>query len=192
MEPEMNERLDGRSGSDGDRVERLLSALEPADLPPFFTERLLARLRRAGRPRHAWARSPRLAWSVASASVAALIVAVYLGALSPAPAPPGRAIGVAPVMPVDNSIVGAGDVQIVASIEPAIEGGLVRLFLDDRDVTGLAEVAEGYVFYSPDEPLDEGEHIVTIQVRDSSGAMLRDFSWLFRATNGRHRGDERV
>lgn len=194
MSADRKTRGGGTDRSHDDRVERLLEELEPAELPPFYTERLLARMRRAETRRRGWAASPRLAWSVAALSVAVLAVVLYTGILGPRGLP-GAAVappGVAPVMPVDNSVVGAGDVQIVASVEPAVEGGLIRLFLDERDVTGLAEVAEGYVFYSPEEPLEEGEHIVTIEVRDASGAMLRDFSWLFRAVNGGRRGDERV
>lgn len=181
-------------GPEDERLERLLEELEPAELPPFYTERLLARIHRTEPRRGRWARSPRLAWSVAAVSVAALVVVLYAGVIGPrgVPAAPATRAGVAAVMPVDNSVVGAGDVQIVASVEPAVEGGLIRLLLDERDVTGLAEIAEGYVFYSPEEPLEEGEHIVTIEVRDASGAVIRDFSWLFRALNGGHRSDERV
>lgn len=187
-------------------MEQLLSELRPVELPPFYRTRLLARIRAAaGAP--AWAerlRSPAFAWSVATVSVAALVlVLVMVGqrGAGPGPGAPGAgpalsvamASGIDPVMPADNSVVGAGDVEIVAAIHPPIEGGLIRLYVDDVDVTGLAEVTESYVMYSPREKLEEGEHIVTIEIRDASGATLKDMSWLFYALNGgRASSDDRV
>jgi hypothetical protein len=88
-------------------------------------------------------------------------------------------------MPADNAVVGAGDVEIIASIYPALEGGTVRLYVDERDVTGLAEVTDSYVMYSPAERFAEGEHLVTIEIRDGTGRKLKDVSWLFYTLNGR-------
>ena len=52
-------------------------------------------------------------------------------------------------------------------------------------MTGLADVTSEYVMYSPSERLEEGEHIVTIEIRDASGRKLKDVSWLFYTLNGR-------
>jgi hypothetical protein len=174
-------------------VEELLQELSPVDLPPFYRTRLLARLRAASE-RPSWRerlREPRLAWSVAGACVVALVLVVlYAGRTTapPASVAPGLRIvdaSIDPVIPADNSVVSAGDVEIVAAIYPPIEGGIVRLYVDERDVTGLAEVTESYVMYSPAERLEEGEHIVTIEITDATGHKLKDASWLFHTLNGR-------
>lgn len=183
----------GRVSLDEDRVEGLLRSLRPVDLPPFYRTRLLARLR-ATSARPTWRdrlREPRLAWSVAGACVVALILVVlYTGRAPspPAPFPPGVPMAdssIDPVMPADDSVVAAGDVEIVAAISPPIQGGIVRLYVDERDVTGLAEVTESYVMYSPADRLEEGEHIVTIEISDGAGHRLKDVSWLFHTLNGR-------
>lgn len=188
----------------GDRIEELLQELTPVDLPPFYRTRLLARIRAATRE-PSWAeriRAPRFAWSVAAVSIVALVLTVAyvrLGAPWQAPGAYEERIAQAPessvdlVMPADNAVVGAGDVDIVAAIYPPIESGIVRLYVDQRDVTGLAEVTSDYVMYSPTEKLEEGEHIVTIEIRDASGRKLKDVSWLFYTLNGRAAAaDERV
>ncbi len=197
-------------------VERLLAELSPVEPPPFHRERLLARLRQeAARP--AWSRalqSPRLAWAVAAVCIVALAVTLTLrsdtgdGLLPGQRAvPPGDAVAVAPgetgpafaadvalVMPTDSAVVGAGNVEIVAAIQPPLEaGGIVRLLVDDRDVTSLADITDSYVMYSPTDRFDEGEHIITIEISDGSGRTLRNVSWLFYALNGgRTSLDERV
>jgi hypothetical protein len=184
-----------------ERVEELLRELPRAELPPFHTERLKARVREASGV-VSWTerlRSPRLAWAVAGACVVALVaivLSVDRGVPVPVPSAPGLNItqaNIDPVTPADNSVVGAGDVEIVAAIYPPIEQGTVRLYVDDMDVTGLAEVTGSYVMYSPAEKLEEGEHIITIEIQDGSGRMLRDVSWLFYTLNGEHSSqDERV
>ena len=61
------------------------------------------------------------------------------------------------------------------------------------DVTGLAEVTGSYVMYSPTESFEEGEHIITIEIRDGSGRKIRDASWLFYTLNGRRQdADDRI
>ena len=188
-----------------DRLEEALSELRQVELPPFYRARLLARVR-AARGRSSWAerlRSPQFAWSVSAVSVAALVVfAVLMGTRGDVPGPavplgvPTSAYAstlIDPVMPAGNSVVGAGDVEIVAAIEPPVAGALIRLFVDEVDVTGLAEVTDSYVMYSPGELLAEGEHIITIEIRDASGAMVKDASWLFYTMNGQHGSpDDRV
>jgi len=183
-------QVDEGNGSEIDRkIERLLDELSPVDLPPFYRTRLLARIREAAR-RPLWSerlRSPALAWSVAAVCVAAVVLIGTQARRGSPPAVPGVqvvAAGIDPVTPVDNSVVGAGNVEIVAAIYPPLEDGSVRLYIDDRDVTGLADVADSYVMYSPSEKLEEGEHIVTIEIRDASGNQLRGVSWLFYALNG--------
>jgi hypothetical protein len=198
-------RLADGSGGDGrpsdEKVEKLLRELEPAELPPFYTERLKAKARAAAGSR-TWAerlRSPQLAWAVAGVCVVALVI-VYASmdrsAPIPTPAVPGvsaASANIDPVTPIDNSVIGAGDVEIVAAIYPPIEQGTIRLYVDEVDVTGLAEVTDSYVMYSPPEKLEEGEHIITIEIRDGTGAMLRDTSWLFYTLNGEKQPlDDRV
>lgn len=176
-----------------ERIEELLQQLDTVDLPPFYRTRLLARLREA-EGRGIWRarlRSPRLAWSVAAVCVAALaLVAVHYGRVSPTvqimPEMQLASSSIDPITPADNSVVSAGNVEIVASIYPPIEGGIVRLYVDERDVTGLAEVTDSYVMYSPPDRFDEGEHIVTIEISDGFGVKLRDVSWLFYTLNGAH------
>lgn len=176
-----------------ERMEELLQDLHPVDLPPFYRTRLLAKIRAASET-SAWRerlRAPALAWSVAGACIVALVLVVlYTGRTHSPSTPMAPSIQIAdasidPVMPADNSVVGAGDVEIVAAIYPPIEGGIVRLYVDERDVTGLAEVTESYVMYSPPERFEEGEHIVTIEITDRSGLKLKDVSWLFYTLNGR-------
>jgi hypothetical protein len=179
-----------------DRMEELLQELTPVDLPPFYRTRLLARVREASRE-PSWAarvRAPRFAWSVATICVVALVLTVTQMKLrSPLRSPGAEDASVAvayepsvePVMPADNSVVGVGDVDIVAAIYPPVENGIVRLYVDERDVTGLADISSDYVMYSPPEGLEEGEHIVTIEIRDASGRKLKDASWLFYTLNGR-------
>jgi hypothetical protein len=190
-----------RTRLDDEKVEELLRELPTAELPPFYTERLQARVRAAAGAA-SWAarlRSPGLAWAVAGACVLALVV-ILTSANRSAPVPmlpaPGMSVAQAnidPVTPVGNSVVGAGDVEIVAAIYPPIEQGIVRLYVDEMDVTGLAEVTGSYVMYSPAEKLEEGEHIITIEIQDDSGRKLRDVSWLFYTLNGEHRSvGERV
>ena len=190
---------DTRRDAGEDRVGRLLEELRPVDLPPFYRTRLLARLRESRR--RSWAerlRTPQVAWAVAGASVVALFVILFTTRTGEAPFPgvprvdsvPGGdvaaiASGIEPVMPADNAVVSAGDVEIMAAIHPPVEGGIIRLFVDERDVTGLAEVTESYVMYSPGERFEEGEHIVTIEIRDGSGRKLTDMTWLFHTLNGR-------
>jgi hypothetical protein len=195
----MTQREDKRTGEgeklSEEKVERLLEELRPVDPPAFYRTRLLARIRAAAE-RPTWRdrlRAPALAWSVAGACVVALVLVVlYAGRPGVRPSPIGTGIGIAeasidPVMPADNAVVGAGDVEIVAAIYPPIEGGIVRLYVDERDVTGLADVTESYVMYSPRERFEEGEHIVTIEISDRSGRKLKDVSWLFHTLNGRER-----
>ncbi len=187
-------RREDRNGRiDEERVENLLRELGTVDLPPFYRTRLLAKMREAGK-RSDWRerlRSPRLAWTVAVVCVAALAIVAVRGAhvstaeqLLPDVAVASSSID--PITPADNSVVSAGDVEIVASIYPPIAGGIVRLYVDERDVTGLAEVTDSYIMYSPPEKFEEGEHIVTIEVSDGSGLRVRDVSWLFYTLNGEH------
>lgn len=195
-----------KTGVSDERVERLLSELRPVELPPFYTERLQARVRAASAGR-SWAerlRSPQLAWAVAGACVVALVLIVSNIDRNVPGVIPGVVPGadsaqssiessIDPVTPVDNSVVGASDVEIVAAIYPPIENGIVRLYVDETDVTGLAEVTGSYVMYSPTEKFEEGEHIITIEIQDGSGVKLRDVSWLFYTLNGeRTPQDERV
>ena len=184
-----------------ERVEQLLQELRPVEPPPFHTERLQARVRAASTG-YTWAerlRSPRLAWAVAGACVVALVLIVVnidRGGPVPVPVAPGVSIARAsidPVTPADNSVVGADDVEIVAAIYPPVEQGIIRLYVDEMDVTGLAEVTGSYVMYSPAEKFEEGEHIITIEIQDGSGRKLRDVSWLFYTLNGEPRAsDEQV
>ncbi len=194
-----------KAGPSDERVEELLRELHPVELPPFYTERLQARVRAAAGG-GSWAerlRSPRLAWVVAGVCVVALVLIVTnidrsVPGVIPGTTPGAPGVGIAqasidPVTPVDNSVVGAGDVEIVAAIYPPIENGIVRLYVDEMDVTGLAEVTGSYVMYSPTEKFEEGEHIITIEIQDGSGMKLRDVSWLFYTLNGERRSqDERV
>jgi hypothetical protein len=197
-----HERTDSAEATSSDeRIEGLLRELRPVELPPFYTERLQARVQAASAGT-SWAerlRSPQLAWAVAGACVVALTVIILnidRGAPSSIPATSGMNIahaGIDPVTPADNSVVGAGDVEIVAAIYPPIEQGIVRLYVDETDVTGLAEVTGSYVMYSPTEKFEEGEHIVTIEIQDGSGNILRNVSWLFYTLNGERASlDERV
>jgi hypothetical protein len=203
-EGRQNDRTHGDGGSNrpsDEKVERLLRELGPAELPPFYTERLRAKVRAAASS-GSWVerlRSPQLAWAVAGVCVAALVIVfagIDRGTQPPVPATPGVSVvsaNIDPVTPAGNSVVGAGDVEIVAAIYPPIEQGTVRLYVDEVDVTGLAEVTGSYVMYSPPERLEEGEHIITIEIRDGTGTMLRDTSWLFYTLNGEsHTPDERV
>lgn len=188
-----NERRSKERATD-ERVEELLQELGTVDLPPFYRTRLHARLREAG-GRRQWRerlRSPGLAWSVAAVCVAALaFVAVRNVRVSPVeqttPYAQLPTSSIDPITPADNSVVGAGDVEIVASIFPPIEGGIVRLYVDERDVTGLAEVTDSYIMYAPPDRFEEGEHIVTIEISDGAGLKLRDVSWLFYTLNGHER-----
>jgi hypothetical protein len=175
-----------------EKVEQFLQELRPVELPPFHTERLQARVRAASAG-STWAdrlRSPQLAWAVAGACVVALVLIVVnidRGGPVLLPVAPGVSIAQAnidPVTPADNSVVGASNVEIVAAIYPPIDQGIVRLYVDEVDVTGLAEVTGSYVMYSPAEKFEEGEHIITIEIQDGSGRKLRDVSWLFYALNG--------
>ncbi len=196
---EMN-RPPGADASE-EKVERLLQELRPVELPPFYTERLQAKVRAASAG-SSWAerlRSPQLAWAVAGACVVALVLIVVnidRGGPVPVLVAPGVSIAqsnIDPVTPADNSVVGANDVEIVAAIYPPVEQGIVRLYVDEVDVTGLAEVTGSYVMYSPAQKFEEGEHIITIEIRDGSGRKLRDVSWLFYTLNGERRSlDEQV
>lgn len=198
----------GASSGGEDKLERLLEELRPADLPPFYRTRLLARLRtEAGaRARTGWLRSPALAWAVAGAAVIALmIVATRDGGPVPTAVPVVPEVGqpaaadvamtapeIEPVLPEDSSVVSAGDVEILAAITPPIEGAIVRLLVDEEDVTDLAEVTASYVMYSPGERFKEGEHIITIEIRDSSGMKIKDTTWLFYALDSQSAPDERI
>ncbi|MEA3409269.1 MAG: hypothetical protein U9Q95_02865 [Candidatus Eisenbacteria bacterium] len=175
-----------------EKVEQLLQKLHPVELPSFHTERLQARVRAASAG-STWAdrlRSPQLAWAVAGACVVALVLIVVnidRGGPVPLPVAPGVSVAqgnIEPVTPADNSVIGANDVEIVAAIYPPVEQGIVRLYVDEVDVTGLAEVTGSYVMYSPAGKFEEGEHIITIEIQDGSGRKLRDVSWLFYALNG--------
>ena len=189
------------AGPSEEKVEQLLQELHPVELPSFFTERLQAKVRAASAG-STWAqrlRSPQLAWAVAGACVVALVLIVVnidRGGPVPLPITPGMSIARAnidPVTPADNSVIGANDVEIVAAIYPPVEQGIVRLYVDEMDVTGLAEITGSYVMYSPAEKFEEGEHIITIEIQDGSGRKLRDVSWLFYALNGERRSvDEQV
>ena len=184
-----------------EKVERLLQDLHPVELPPFYTERLQAKVRAASAG-SSWVerlRSPQLAWAVAGACVVALVLIVLnidRGGPVPVLVAPGVSIAqsnIDPVTPADNSVVGASDVEIVAAIYPPVEQGIVRLYVDEVDVTGLADVTGSYVMYSPTQKFEEGEHIITIEIRDGSGRKLRDVSWLFYTLNGERRSlDEQV
>jgi len=197
------QRMSRPPGADAseEKVERLLQDLHPVELPPFYTERLQAKVRAASAG-SSWAerlRSPQLAWAVAGACVVALVlIVVNIDRSGPVPVlvAPGVSIAqsnIDPVTPADNSVVGASDVEIVAAIYPPVEQGIVRLYVDEVDVTGLADVTGSYVMYSPTQKFEEGEHIITIEIRDGSGRKLRDVSWLFYTLNGERRSlDEQV
>lgn len=181
-----------------DRIEELLEKLRPVDPPPFYTERLLARVRAATRPT-SWAerlRSPALAWSVAGACLVALVLIVLNveragpPAVVLTPSAEFMRASIDPVTPAANAVVGSADIEIVAAIYPPVREGTVRLYVDETDVTGLAEITESYVMYSPAERLEEGEHIITIEIRDSSGSSVKDVTWLFHALNGDRRAHD--
>ena len=192
-----------RPGADAseEKVERLLQDLHAVELPPFYTERLQAKVRAASAG-SSWVerlRSPQLAWAVAGACIVALVlIVVNIDRDGPVPVlvAPGVSVALSdidPVTPADNSVVGANDVEIVAAIYPPVEQGIVRLYVDEVDVTGLADVTGSYVMYSPTQKFEEGEHIITIEIRDGSGMKLRDVSWLFYTLNGERRSlDEQV
>jgi hypothetical protein len=197
----IEKRASKESGLTEDRVEQLLNELEAVELPPFYKERLQTRVRAAsaGTPWQERLRSPGLAWAVAGACIVALVFvisSIYRGSPDLTPLVPSPGVvqsSIEPVMPADNAVVGAEEVEIVAAIYPPIEGGVVRLFVDEMDVTGLAEVTGSYVMYSPSEDFEEGEHIITIEIRDGSGMKIRDASWLFYTLNGDERAlNERV
>jgi len=59
-------------------------------------------------------------------------------------------------------------------------------------VTGLAEVTADYVMYTPGERFAEGEHVITIEIRDRAGNKIRDITWLFYTVDGHRAPDERV
>ena len=200
MKNEAKKKQNGPARLSEDRLDELLRSLGRVDLPPFYRTRLLAKLREASR-RRTWGerlRTPQLAWSVAAVSVLALVLvtmSMRRGHVVPVPVPSVRmvATNIDPVMPVDNSVVGAGEVEIVAAIDPPVEGGVIRLYVDERDVTGLAEVTSDYVMYTPREAFEEGQHIVTIEIRDAQGRKLTDVSWLFYTLGGKKSApDERV
>jgi len=69
---------------------------------------------------------------------------------------------------------------------------VIRLLVDEEDVTGLAEITADYVSYSPAGRFAEGEHIITIEIRDSAGARIKDYTWLFYTLDGKNAPDERV
>jgi hypothetical protein len=96
------------------------------------------------------------------------------------------------VSPVDNSAVSSTSVDIAVGIYPPVEGSEVRLLVDGRDVTSLAEVTESYVLYSPRTPLPEGRHLVTVEIRDATGRRTQEISWIFHAVNGREQEEDLI
>ena len=99
--------------------------------------------------------------------------------------------------PTDIDIAVDGDAALFAGaiadrlrgrVIPMGKPGLITHRVTGRglliDVTGLAEVTGTYVIYSPTEELEEGEHIITIEIRDVAGRSVSDASWLFYALNG--------
>lgn len=179
-----------------------LSSVVEEELPPFFRTRVLAELKEVDKekgPR----RSLKLAWAISSVSVvalAAVLIWVFVGGPSretvvlvpPMPAQTALQPMLQVVSPVDNSAVSSTSIDIAVGIYPPAEGSEVRLLVDGRDVTSLAEVTESYVFYSPQSPLPEGQHLVTVEIRDATGQRAQEISWIFHAVNGGTDGGEQL
>lgn len=187
-----------------------LRTLPQEELPPFFRTRLMAGLedRKAAAERshrlRPWG-SLRLAWG--TAAVLALVLAVTLvrhtqsrngPARSPAPtfsqaevsgdasADEARMAAlraaIQPVSPLDDSVVSGRDVAVCAAFAPSLPPGSLRLLIDGRDVTSVADITSEYVIYAPNDPLGAGPHLVTIEFWTATERVER--SWIFYALNG--------
>lgn len=176
-----------------------LRTLPQEELPPFFRTRLMAGLERlepaAGRSRlpRFWS-SPRLAWGTAGVLAVLLAVSFLQRGLSPgdsarAVAPAGGPTSaealraaIRPVSPLDDSVVSGRDVAVCAAFGPGLPAGSLRLLVDGRDVTGVADITREFVIYAPEEPLGAGPHLVTIEFSTATERIER--SWIFYAMNG--------
>jgi hypothetical protein len=187
------------------RIGRELASLQAEELPPFFRTRLIANLDDAGRnfqPAHRprLHRSLRLAWGSAAVLAIALVGTVLRfqhepssPSLSQAPAPEAHKVdearvaalraGIQPVSPLDDSVVSATDVAICAALSPGLPEAHLRLLVDGRDVTALADITRDYIIFAPEEEaLGDGPHLVTVEL--DTGRERIERSWIFYAMDG--------
>lgn len=83
--------------------------------------------------------------------------------------------------PPDGSIVGYARPLISAAIsdDTGIDTSSAVITVDGTDVTARAKVLPSKVWYTPDELLENGEHSVTVSVKDQKGNS-GELSWSFR------------
>lgn len=86
---------------------------------------------------------------------------------------------VAPVIeiisPTEGQLTAQNKPQIVFKVtdnDSGVNLASVKLKIDNKDVTGLqnSSIEDGYQFtYTPSEPLDDGEHTITVNASDNDG-----------------------
>ncbi|HEY1680561.1 MAG TPA: copper amine oxidase N-terminal domain-containing protein, partial [Candidatus Tumulicola sp.] len=97
----------------------------------------------------------------------------------PAP-PPVNPIGLRDQKPSPNAIVDDRFAQISARFIPVLNSVLVRVFLDNSDITSRSGVWGGGFSYKPLAPLEFGTH--TVRVTNRVGGVSFDRSWSFTTT----------
>ena len=86
---------------------------------------------------------------------------------------------VAPVIqitsPTSGQLTAQNKPQIIFTVtdnDSGVNLASVKLKIDNKDVTGLqnSSIEDGYQFtYTPSEPLDDGEHTITVNASDNDG-----------------------
>jgi hypothetical protein len=144
-----------------------------AELPPFFTERVLAGFETKRRKPLLLRPVPALA----SALVLVLALAVVLHFVGTTKRMP---LALEIVYPEENSIVLGEKLDICASaLSPSksLKKEKLQLLLDGRDVTREADIGDEYLIYTPGRKIEEGEH--TILIRAADGGVEDVLKWSF-------------
>ncbi len=118
---------------------------------------------------------------------------VNQGQVSPTPEPePGTTIPedypqITDIKPINKSTITETKPIISATLKAStnskIDGTTVKITLDDKDITSSADIrgndsAEGSILYTPDMPLAEGGHKVSVSFEDSSDKVAQK-TWTF-------------
>ncbi|MDI6809782.1 MAG: zf-HC2 domain-containing protein [Candidatus Eisenbacteria bacterium] len=149
-------------------------ASEPGtELRPFFTEKILARVRSRKRKPLLLRPVPALA-SIMILVLASVTIIHFTGTTKRMP--PALQV----VYPEENSIVLGDKLDICASVSSSsksLKKEKLQLLLDGKDVTQEAEIGDEYLIYTPGRRIDEGEH--TILIRAANGAVEDVLKWRF-------------
>jgi hypothetical protein len=136
----------------------------------------------AGKPKRRWPRR-----SLAGAALVALLLALVVARPSfspeaPRPAGPAASIGkTLLVHPPERAPIHPSGDPICAVLLAEDARSSIRVFLDETEVTSLAERYDQVILLEPPWPLPPGPHLLRLEITGDDGASLGESSWILFA-----------